>query len=186
MMKAVMSLLKWVRWGTGGGLILTAWWIALTGVCNASESSASRQAMNNINSPDVALYREECGACHMAYPAKLLPAESWKQLMGGLTNHFGENAEIETGSADTITHYLMTYSGKEGKGILKRLTDPMPLQITELPYFKRKHREIPERLVSGNPEVGNFNDCSVCHAKAVDGVFDEDTVDIPGYGRWDD
>ncbi len=186
MMAQINNLLKWVRWGTGGSLILTAWWIVLTGVSNASESSASRAAANNINLPEVALYREECSACHMAYPAKLLPAESWKALMGDLANHFGENAEIDKASADTIQAYLVTHAGKEGKGMLKRLTDPMPLRITELPYFKRKHHEIPDRLVSGNPDVKNFEDCSVCHKKAVDGGCDEDTVNIPGYGRWDD
>jgi hypothetical protein len=61
-----------------------------------------------------------------------------------------------------------------------------PIRITELPYFTRKHREVPERMVSGNPDVGSFTQCDACHKDAAKGKFDEDTVVIPGFGRWDD
>ena len=30
-----------------------------------------------------ALYAEECGSCHFAYPPGLLPASSWQQVMTG-------------------------------------------------------------------------------------------------------
>ena len=30
------------------------------------------------------LYKEECGSCHIAYPAVLLPPGSWQKLMVGL------------------------------------------------------------------------------------------------------
>ena len=32
---------------------------------------------------------KECGACHLAFPPQMLPARSWKKLMGDLANHFG-------------------------------------------------------------------------------------------------
>ncbi|WP_372737254.1 hypothetical protein [Neptunomonas sp.] len=50
----------------------------------------------------------------------------------------------------------------------------------------RKHDEIPDRLVEGNPDVGSFSNCNVCHEGAAKGDFDEDRAIIPGYGRWDD
>ncbi|WP_372742464.1 hypothetical protein [Neptunomonas sp.] len=50
----------------------------------------------------------------------------------------------------------------------------------------RKHDEIPDRLVEGNPDVGSFSNCNVCHEGAAKGDFDEDRAIIPGFGRWDD
>ncbi|WP_090728714.1 hypothetical protein [Neptunomonas qingdaonensis] len=50
----------------------------------------------------------------------------------------------------------------------------------------RKHDEIPDRLVKGNPDVGSFSHCNVCHEGATKGDFDEDRVDISGYGCWGD
>jgi len=38
------------------------------------------------------LYRSECGDCHMPYPAGLLPAASWRRIMNGLEDHFGDHA----------------------------------------------------------------------------------------------
>ncbi|HPQ24397.1 MAG TPA: cytochrome C, partial [Gammaproteobacteria bacterium] len=46
---------------------------------------------------DNPLYLQECGSCHFAYQPGLLPARSWNNLMGGLENHFGENAELPAG-----------------------------------------------------------------------------------------
>jgi hypothetical protein len=61
-----------------------------------------------------------------------------------------------------------------------------PLRITELPYFRHEHDEIPKRLVKDNPEVGGFSQCDSCHQDAKQGYFSENRVTIPGYGRWDD
>jgi mono/diheme cytochrome c family protein len=33
------------------------------------------------------LYKQECAACHMAYPPGLLPARSWTRIMSGLDKH---------------------------------------------------------------------------------------------------
>ena len=70
--------------------------------------------------------------------------------------------------------------------MLKRIKGDAPLRITELPYFVRKHDEIPERMVSGNEDVGSFSNCNACNQRAESGDFDEDSVRFPGYGRWDD
>ena len=47
--------------------------------------------------------------------------------------------------------------------------------------FIRKHDEIPRRMVQDNPKVGSFSQCSNCHNLAEKGIFDEDTVNIPGF-----
>ena len=42
-----------------------------------------------VHAPAFALYTQECGSCHMAYPAGLLKAASWQQIMRGLKTHYG-------------------------------------------------------------------------------------------------
>ncbi len=136
------------------------------------------------------LYREECGSCHLAYPPQLLPPASWTRIMNGLEDHFGENAELDAESRQQIEHYLQLLSTPrrgEYRQILRNM-DPRsaPLRITEMAYFKRKHREIPRRYIAGNDKVRSLSQCDACHQDAARGYFDEDRVIIPGVGRWDD
>lgn len=145
-----------------------------------------------INPPPFAEYKTECGSCHMAYPPSLLPARSWDALMSGLDNHFGDNAELAADSAARIRDYLVDNAADRSDA--RRAfafassvpRDQAPLRITETRYFLRKHDEVPTRLVQGNPKVGSFSNCQACHRHAEAGSFDEHTVNIPGYGRWDD
>lgn len=138
-------------------------------------------------------YQSECGSCHMAYPAALLPADSWHALMGNLADHFGENAELMPETAGKIEAYLTANAADKRRTwasarMLRNLDGDKQtvLRITELPYFKAKHHEVPARMVQDNPKVRSFSNCNACHQKAEQGVFDEDTVSIPGYGRVDD
>jgi len=133
------------------------------------------------------LYQEECGSCHMAYPAQLLPAGSWRKMMQGLDNHFGENAEVDAATSEAIEAYLVQTSKRGSyRKMLRNIGDRLPLRITELPYFRHEHDEIPSKLVKGNDKVSSFSQCNACHQKAERGQFDEDNVNIPGFGRWHD
>ena len=138
------------------------------------------------------VYTEECGSCHMAYPPGLLPARSWTKIMTSLENHFGESAELDTQTSQSISQLLQKYSAdqsdyrrsrKFNKSI--KSTD-VPIRISETPYFIRKHDEIPTSMVAGNPKVKSFSQCNACHAKAEQGSYNEHNISIPGYGRWDD
>lgn len=138
------------------------------------------------------VYKEECGSCHMAYPPGLLPARSWHKIMTGLENHFGDNAELDTETAQTISQFLQTNSSDKSnyrrspKFNQSVHSTDIPMRITDIPYFKHKHDEIPARMVTGNPKVRSFSQCNACHTKAERGLFNEHDVHIPGYGRWDD
>lgn len=157
------------------------------------EKSEMQRAAASEASDLSATYVEECGACHLAYPAGFLPSRSWSTLISNLEDHFGENAQLDAKTQTALLEYLTKQSAensdsrraaKFSRGVAK---SDVPLRITELPYFKRKHDEVPDRLVFDNPEVGSFSQCQACHGdRAEQGYFDEDTVDIPGYGRWDD
>jgi hypothetical protein len=141
------------------------------------------RAMAEVNP----LYREECGGCHMAYPAQLLPGESWRKIMARLDDHFGENAELDEDTRRKIENYLLQASAQASyRKLFRNLGDAAPLRITELPYFLHEHDEIPSRFVAGNERVRSFSQCNACHQGAERGLFDEDDVVIPGVGRWDD
>lgn len=143
--------------------------------------------------PNHAAYKAECGSCHMAYPSSLLPSSSWARMMGQLDNHFGDNAELTDKSVhNSILHFLLNNSADQSHlrmvRKMQRSVDinTSPLRITELPYFKHEHNEIPTRMISDNPAVNSPSNCNACHRKAEQGLFDEHSINIPGYGRWDD
>jgi mono/diheme cytochrome c family protein len=132
-------------------------------------------------------YGEECGGCHMAYPPQLLPGGSWRKIMSGLDDHFGENAELDNETRRRIQDYLVRSSERNAyRKLLRNIGDSTPMRITELPYFVHEHRKIPARYVAGNERVRSLSQCNACHQGAERGVFDEDDVFIAGVGRWDD
>ena len=153
---------------------------------------ASGSGSAYLSDPQYALYKAECGGCHMAYPPAMLPAASWRAMMGNLEDHFGDNAELDVATATQVAGYLDRYAAGRGRGEYGerswRATQDRtpPLRITQTDYFIGQHHEIPDKMVTGNPQVGSFSRCETCHLGADQGDFDEHGVRIPGYGRWDD
>lgn len=138
------------------------------------------------------LYLEECGGCHFAYQPGLLPARSWQKMMNQLEDHFGDNAELTEAKRVQLETYLKSNAAdranyKRSKGFASAIKqDEVVLRITDTLYFKRKHDEVPARLVTGNKEVRSFSRCAACHTNAAKGSYNEHEVRIPGAGRWDD
>jgi hypothetical protein len=196
-----------IRFSLGSALLASALIIGLVGLSSASNVSFADddeyqeernrpRTSGNANMPDPSpgtstadamLYQSECGSCHLAYPAKMLPSYSWLEIMNTLDDHFGEDATVDDATKANVLAYLSAHSASRHSRYMRSLGfNDTPIRITELPYFTRKHREVPERMVSGNPDVGSFTQCDACHKDAAQGKFDEDTVVIPGFGRWDD
>lgn len=116
----------------------------------------------------------ECGACHVAYPPRYLPAESWRAIMSGLDKHFGSNAGLDAASANEITAFL-----EKNADTRKHETLAKPLlRITETHWFKSEHREVAAHNWK-NPKVKSRANCGACHTKAESGDFSEDNVKIP-------
>ena len=168
-----------------------------------SEGASGRNMIDTNAQPALAAtYQTECGDCHMAYPAGLLPSRSWEAIMATLPDHFGDDASLDPATQADILTYLSANSangaksaksakstksdGNAGRMLRGMAADATPLRITELPYFKRKHRELPMNIVKDNPEISSMSQCDSCHQGAAKGQFDEDNVVIPGIGRWDD
>ncbi len=138
------------------------------------------------------LYKTECGACHFAYPPGLLPARSWEKVMTGLSNHFGENAELTPEDHEALRKYLADNAADHSDNrysvrILRSLnSNAAPERITQVPYIVKEHRELTPKYVANNPKVKSLSHCSACHTRAEAGSFQEGDVVIPGFGRWDD
>lgn len=136
-------------------------------------------------------YKKECGACHFAYQPGWLPESSWRKLLDGdaLADHFGEDAELAPAIQKHILDYAVANSAdkssyKRSKKIMASLAKgEVPTRITEVTYIRRKHHEIPANLIKGD-KVKSLSNCDACHTKAKDAVFDEDTVVVPGKGKW--
>lgn len=156
---------------------------------NWRENERHSSGVANVSDP---IYKEECGSCHMAYPPGLLPSVSWARMMDGLEDHFGDNAELDKQSHAVIGEFLRANSADNSNYRLSRKLmkniDPnnAVMRITELPYFRHEHDEIPASMISGNEKLNSISQCNVCHKQAQTGAFNEDDIFIPGYGRWDD
>jgi hypothetical protein len=175
-----------------GGLLLAAGQLAVS-MGNDEEGDDSRDGKTMQSAPVMnGLYARECGSCHFAYQPGFLPATSWKKIMNGLSEHFGDNAELAPKDQEAITAYLEAnaadrVSNKRSVKVMRSLKGKEPpMRITEVPYIQRKHREIPSRLIRDNPKVKGLAQCNACHTRADQGSYDENSVIIPGYGRWDD
>ena len=137
------------------------------------------------------LYKEECGACHFPYQPGWLPEQSWKKLVSAqqLEDHFGDSAELDEEDRLKIEHYLVSHSAdkswyKRSRKIMASLEDGVfPLRITQTPYIRDKHSEIPKKQIVDNEKVMSLSYCNNCHQQADEGVFDDDTVVIPGYSH---
>ena len=119
-------------------------------------------------------YRQECGACHVAYPPALLPAASWQRLMANLPRHFGTDASMEAAAVKEYSAWLAANSGAH-----KRVREPPPGdRITRSAWFVREHDEIPASTWK-LPAVKSAANCNACHARANQGEFNEHDIRIP-------
>ena len=127
----------------------------------------------NIPVAKNALWQSECGSCHVAYPPRLLPAESWRAVMSGLDKHFGTDASLEPAAAREIGAFLEKNAGKRSDASAKPL-----LRITETRWFRRAHDEVSDRTWK-NPKVKSAANCAACHTQAESGNYSERSIRIP-------
>jgi hypothetical protein len=139
-------------------------------------------------------YNEECGSCHFAYQPWLLPRRSWQAIMSkqGLQQHFGGNIEFVDSSVENgIRAFLLensaeTYRHEDARKILRSIPqNETPIRISQTPYFYHQHGNIPMRFIKQDA-VGSIANCNNCHTRADVGNYDDDFINIPGVGRWDD
>lgn len=119
-------------------------------------------------------YKQECAACHVAYPPGMLPAASWKRVMNNLPQHYGTDASLDTATVKSLSTWLTANAGT-----YKRVREEPPQdRITRAAWFIRKHDEVAP-AVWKRAAIKSAANCSACHTRADQGDFDEDAIRIP-------
>ncbi len=170
------------RWAAALTCPLLACLAGLAGLAGSAQADEHglRQRL-----PLPAAYVRECAACHVAYPAGLLPAASWQRLVGGLDRHFGTDATLDAQDLTLISRWLQDHADT------RRSTAPPEDRITRSPWFERKHRHI-EAATWRLPSVRTAANCAACHGGAAQGRYDEHDLRMPAglsprqRAAWDD
>jgi len=157
------------RWG------LRALWCALwgatlaTALCPAAHADGDKMASAT---PLLPAYRQECAACHVAYPPGLLPAASWQRLMSTLPRHFGSDASLDPTLQRDITTWLAAHASP------RAAEAPPEDRITRSAWFVREHREVAAATFK-RASVKSASNCAACHTQADQGSYRERDIAIP-------
>jgi len=152
--------------------IMVSLWSALAAVEPAVAAEPALPA-----SP-AAAYSEECGSCHLAYPARLLPRASWNVVLDGLAQHFGQNASVDAATLRLLRAHLDAGARQVRAGDRTRDGSPI-LRITELPWFREEHRRFDRDDAWRRASIGSAANCGACHRDADQGRFDEHAIRVP-------
>jgi nitrate/TMAO reductase-like tetraheme cytochrome c subunit len=121
-----------------------------------------------------ASYEAECASCHMAYPPALLSQQSWKNVMSGLSKHFGTDASMDPKTQTELTNWLVKNATTRQK-----YSETAPEnRITKTSWFIRKHDEVKSEVWK-RASIKSSSNCGACHIDAAKGVFSEKNIKIP-------
>lgn len=119
-------------------------------------------------------WREECSACHLAYPPGLLDGSEWRTIMSGLAEHFGTDASLDAPKKAHIERFLVTNAHNT-----KPIKPDGTPRITTLPWFRKEHLEEVPTYIWQSDDVRNGVNCEACHRNAAAGDFSENSLRIP-------
>jgi hypothetical protein len=126
----------------------------------------SRAVVSNAN------WQAECGSCHVAFPPRMLPAASWREMMAGLDKHFGTDASLDAPMANEIGTFL-----EQNASTRKQQPTAKPvLRISELRWFVREHRRVSDNTWKLVKSPAN---CAACHTQAESGDYRERNIRMP-------
>jgi cytochrome c553 len=128
--------------------------------------------------PPPTVYVEECGSCHVAYPARFLGRASWGAVLAGLDSHFGADAAVDPQALEGIRAWL-----EAGARSQETSADGRPLlRISETAWFRHEHPK-PSAGVWTHPDVKSPANCGACHRQAEAGDYRERTLRVPKKGE---
>ena len=144
------------------------WSIAATFLAHAAVAAAPP-----TQAAKPTIYADECGACHTAYPARLLAPADWAVVLATLDRHFGVDASLDATARTAVARQL----GVDPVAASASTAKTAP-RITQQGWFREEHDEISAQLFR-SPAVRSAANCSACHAGADIGQFDEHSARIP-------
>ncbi len=109
---------------------------------------------------DNALWRSECGSCHMAFPPSLLSGAEWQLIMSALDQHFGANASLDPAARQEVLAWLQRHSATTRAS---GQSEELP-RITTRDWFEAKHRSAIRLWNRG--KIKTLADCASCHQGA--------------------
>ncbi|OZA10118.1 MAG: cytochrome C [Polynucleobacter sp. 24-46-87] len=121
-----------------------------------------------------ASYEVECASCHMAYPPALLSEQSWKNVMSGLSKHFGTDASVDAKTQTEITGWLIRNAATRQK----YSETAHESRITRTSWCIREHGEV-RADVWKRASIKSPANCGACHIDAAKGIFSENNIKIP-------
>ncbi len=133
---------------------------------------------------DDASWREECGACHLAFHPNLLPERSWRALIAGQADHFGSDLALDISTQHSILSFLVNNAAekrpREAAFKINRSIEASatPLRIGETPYWVDKHADIASADWQ-SPKVKSKANCAACHLDAEAGTFEDSAMPVP-------
>lgn len=140
----------------------------LVGICQTGWADDDRRAASG---PLLPTYRQECAACHIAYPPDMLPPASWQRILSNLPHHYGTDASLDSATVKTLSTWLAANAAA-------RQEPPTEDRITRTRWFVREHDEVPSATWK-RPAVKSASNCVACHTRSDQGDFNEHSVRIP-------
>jgi Dihaem cytochrome c len=152
--------------------------LASAALAAASALAAPADAGPASRAPLPPAYVEECGSCHVAYPARFLGRASWQAVLEGLGSHFGVDASVDPQLLEGIRPTL-----EAGARSRETSADGRPLlRITETSWFRHEHPR-PGASVWAHPDVKSPANCGACHRQADVGDYRERSLRMPKKGE---
>lgn len=131
-------------------------------------------------------WNEACGDCHMPYHPSLLPAKSWVEMFAQQQNHFDEDLDYSIEEVQLFEEFAVQNSAEKMETEAARFIasttpdDFSSLRITDTPYWKEEHDNIPASVWKAR-KVNGFSQCEACHRDALEGTFEDGAMDFPGF-----
>ena len=133
----------------------------------------------DIDVPPV--YKSECGDCHHPHHPSLRSAAEWQTIMAGLEDHYGEDASLDEETSLMIKNFLTENDARsfdtEVSNKIGRI-ETVSHQITETPYWKKRHHDVPASLFK-QASVGSKANCNGCHKDAESGGYADENIHLP-------
>lgn len=148
--------------------------LSITRADDDDDEHGHQRVSRTTAAPMLPLYQQECAACHLAYPAGMLPAASWQRLMSNLPKHFGTDASLEPAQVQAISRWLTDHAATRAK----RAAPPPEDRITRAAWFVHEHDEIAAATWK-RASIKSPSNCIACHTRADQGDFNERFIRIP-------